>query len=84
MCSCHEGAPLASHRKVAHDEAACIAKANKALAEVNARLKTSLSVNIKTGGMRQSLTLPVEKVNKKGARPPVIVPTYCPLCGEKT
>ena len=58
----------------------CIDDVDKVLAEHNGRL--DLTINLSTG--RAWPTLLVEKKDPKvRKRPPTMVPTHCPFCGEK-
>ncbi len=62
----------------------CIEKANEVLAEHNARIDTRESMNMKTGGVRDVLLVPLTKINNKSRKPlPPMYMNYCPLCGEK-
>lgn len=57
----------------------CVDKMNSALAEKNGRLETVIGFG--SGALTGHLHIGVEKINKKGPRPPLVIPSYCPFCG---
>lgn len=58
----------------------CITTVDKLLAERNARLEVTL--NLSNGKAYPKLG--VEKLEKRNrAKPPLMIPTYCPFCGER-
>lgn len=59
----------------------CVNQMNALLAEKNGRLESVLGFG--NGGMSSHLHIGIEKINKRGQRPPCVIPTYCPFCGEK-
>jgi hypothetical protein len=58
----------------------CIALTDKALEPMNALVDVNLSLSggPTTVSIRTSL---IEK--RRGARPPVLIPSFCPFCGER-
>ena len=60
----------------------CREKINKKLAEKNARIAGGFML----GGSTMTVTPPMietEKLVPRGKRPPIVLATYCPFCGEK-
>jgi hypothetical protein len=57
----------------------CITLTDKALEPMNARL----DVNFNLSGGPTTVSIGTSLIEKRrGARPPVLIPTYCPFCGE--
>jgi hypothetical protein len=62
----------------------CISKFNALFAEHNGRLELNFMIDTKTGEMRETVRLSVEKINKHiRKRPPTVAPTFCPFCGVR-
>lgn len=59
----------------------CVEQINTQLAEKNGRLE--MVIGFGNGALSSHLHIGVEKINKRGQRPPLVIPTYCPFCGEK-
>lgn len=60
----------------------CIERVNKSLAEHNTCLSEVSMVNFQTGGVRQSLTIGTSKLERKKGKAKIVLPSYCPFCGE--
>lgn len=62
----------------------CFEQVDTQLKEHNARLDLHLQMNFKTGVGTSVLCMPLVKINTKIRRPlPLLVCTYCPVCGKK-
>lgn len=62
----------------------CIELANEALAKRNAWIVTKTVMNIQTGAERETICVPLEKINKRVRAPiPWIACKFCPFCGER-
>ena len=62
----------------------CLELTQEALKEHNTRLVTTMQFDPKRGKMRSLPQLMTEKLDKKSRKKPItVVPTYCPICGEK-
>lgn len=59
----------------------CIKEIDVLLAEKNGRL--GLTIRIHEGLMQGVPTILVEKCEPRGKKPPAMLPSYCPFCGEK-
>lgn len=56
------------------------------LAQINAKLKPSngrLATGFTVPDMHTHILIQVEKIAPRGKRPPLVLPTFCPFCGEK-
>jgi len=62
----------------------CREEIDKKLAEHNGRLATGFSMSRNGGELDLVLLMQVEKINAKSRKkPPAVIPTFCPFCGEK-
>lgn len=60
----------------------CRNRINEALAPKNARLAYGFTLG--EGSMNLSPPLiETEKISSRGKRPPVVMATFCPFCGER-
>ena len=62
----------------------CLDLTDEALKSHNTRLGWNLQVDPKTGATRQTIAIRTELVEKKrGAKPLCLIPTFCPICGQR-
>lgn len=63
----------------------CHAEMDEKLEPLNGRLATAFAIRSREAGatMREHLMVQVEKINSRGKKPPLAIPTFCPFCGEK-
>jgi hypothetical protein len=59
----------------------CRKQIDEKLAPLNGRLATGFTVQ--NGTMPLTLLMQVEKINPRGKKPPHVLPTFCPFCGER-
>lgn len=58
----------------------CMTDIDNMLKEHNGRLCATIAL---AGNMPVYPTIMVEKIVPRGKKPPAVVPTFCPFCGEK-
>ncbi len=58
----------------------CIEKIDDKLAPMNGRI--AVVIPITSGGAVRAF-IEVEKINKRGKRPPLLIATFCPYCGTR-
>jgi len=58
----------------------CITRINELLAPRNGRLILTFTL---TDGLSDFPTIEIEKIAPRGKKPPRVMPTFCPFCGEK-
>jgi hypothetical protein len=64
----------------------CHSEIDAKLEPLNGRLATGFSIakGAPVGAtMQLSLLMQVEKIAPRGKKPPQVLPTFCPFCGEK-
>jgi hypothetical protein len=61
----------------------CIEDMNGKLAELNGKLSLTIGFSFDGSPSRAYPTIDVEKINKRGKKPPIALPSYCPFCGER-
>ena len=63
----------------------CHADMDEKLEPFNGRLATAFRIRPQSDGpmMRECLMIQVEKINSRGKKPPLAIPTFCPFCGEQ-
>lgn len=59
----------------------CHSDIDAKLAPLNGRLATGFTATDHALGL--TMLLQVEKINSRGKKPPQVLPTFCPFCGEK-
>ena len=62
----------------------CIKEMDAKLAGYNTKLSQGILFSSSTRGMRSSITITTEKVDRKVRKGPAsALPSFCPFCGEK-
>jgi hypothetical protein len=61
----------------------CVEKVNANLKPHNTVLSEISMLNMMSGTSRQSLKIATEKLHRKRSKVKVVIPTFCPFCGEK-
>lgn len=62
----------------------CIDDIDRKLATMNTAIDWALLIDPKTGKMAERMQIKVKKADKKVRRgPAMLVPSFCPFCGEK-
>lgn len=65
----------------------CHADVNAKLKPLNGRLATGFTYRDGDGETKPcmdiTLLMQVEKIVSRGRKPPLVLPTFCPFCGEK-
>ena len=62
----------------------CVQIINKELKQHNTVLSEVSMLNFKTGKCRQSLQIVTQKIARARGKARVVLPTYCPFCGNRT
>lgn len=68
---------------MANREHPCWRAANKALKADNTELDMRETVSMSTGHMSRALPIPTRKIDPRGKKARMLMPTFCPFCGEK-
>jgi hypothetical protein len=61
----------------------CIKDMDAKLADLNGKIAVTIGFGFDGTSSGPYPTIEVEKINKRGKRPPVALPSYCPFCGER-
>lgn len=60
----------------------CRKRIDEKLASLNGKLATGFCFTPR-GSAQLTLLMQVEKIKPRGKKPPHVLPTFCPFCGEK-
>ena len=63
----------------------CVKTINEKLKPLNGRLAYGFTINCELSKMEVSdIIIETEKINSRGKKPPIVLASFCPFCGEAT
>jgi ribosomal protein L33 len=74
---------VTTKKSKAPPEHPCWEKANKVLAADNTELDMQATITLGSATMGRAMYVPTRKINSRGKKARMVMPTFCPFCGEK-